>query len=105
MNTFQKIREENESLFQRAKHLDASTEVKDAMAGYEETLHKFMIRLKVKVDNYDFDGAIALLHDGILEIEQVIIKLRNTVEEVEREDLNDDDVNIYDPMEDSNDSI
>jgi hypothetical protein len=101
MNTFQKLRLESESLFQRAKRFDASTEIQSAVGDYEQELHRFNIRLKVKMDNYDFDGAIAVLHEGMPEVERTVLRLKEAVAEVEHEDMNNDDVNIYNPMEDS----
>ncbi len=80
MNTFQRLKFENSSFYQKIRKHDASPEVQGALRQYNELKNKFFLQLDVKIANYDFDGAIELLHEEIQMLERAVYKLKEIVE-------------------------
>ena len=105
MNMFQRVRLESDSFYQNMKKFDTTPGVQEALKNFTDIRNKLMLQLDVKVANYDFDGAIDLMHDEFQMLEKAVYRLKEAVEETQRSnDEPDNDFdnvgNIYNPMED-----
>jgi len=99
MNTFQRVRLESDSFFQKIRKFDSSPEVQEALKRFNEVRSKMNVALDTKIANYDFEGAINLMHEEFPELETAIERLKDAVAETSAETDNTESISIYNPME------